>query len=245
MKKFLIITLLISVHGQASAQLSFGTNGNVGINNKTPESTLHVGQSTNPAPNRVKITTGIANESGLVFDNLTNASLVTTGSGKVLSVDNNGKVVLVTDNTGTTTSYWQLSINDLLNTNTGNIILSNGLKVGNTMTATAGMIRWTGTDFMGYTGSQWISLTGQTPQTLWVSITAGDACKCPTGYTPAADGNTVCRDAQGNGGRAIDRGKAVFFNGDQFIGWFCVNEIQSNYSVNSKNAQCFCKKTSL
>lgn len=36
----------------------------------------------------------------------------------------------------------------------------NGLVVGNTATAAAGTIRWTGTDFEGYDGSSWVSLTG-------------------------------------------------------------------------------------
>jgi hypothetical protein len=37
---------------------------------------------------------------------------------------------------------------------------TNGLIVGNTASATSGAIRWTGLDFEGYNGTDWVSLTG-------------------------------------------------------------------------------------
>ena len=37
--------------------------------------------------------------------------------------------------------------------------VNGGIKVGNTANATAGTIRWTGSDFEGYDGTQWVSLT--------------------------------------------------------------------------------------
>jgi hypothetical protein len=37
---------------------------------------------------------------------------------------------------------------------------SSGLTVGNTATTSAGTIRWTGSDFQGYNGSEWVSFTG-------------------------------------------------------------------------------------
>lgn len=38
--------------------------------------------------------------------------------------------------------------------------LSSGLVLGNTASTSAGTLRWTGADFEGYDGSQWVSLTG-------------------------------------------------------------------------------------
>ena len=40
----------------------------------------------------------------------------------------------------------------------GNVDIDGGIEVGNTTTETAGTIRWTGTDFEGYDGTQWVSL---------------------------------------------------------------------------------------
>ena len=42
-------------------------------------------------------------------------------------------------------------------TASGTIAANSGLKLGNSANATAGMIRWTGSDFQGYTGSSWES----------------------------------------------------------------------------------------
>ncbi|MGB6038067.1 MAG: tail fiber domain-containing protein, partial [Cryomorphaceae bacterium] len=47
-----------------------------------------------------------------------------------------------------------------VNANTGNSILTGGLRLGNSNLAQAGNIRWTGSDFQGYTGSSWATLTG-------------------------------------------------------------------------------------
>ncbi len=53
---------------------------------------------------------------------------------------------------GTTTPNYLLDVN-------GTGSFSGGLKIGNTTTALAGMLRWTGSDFQGYDGSSWVSLT--------------------------------------------------------------------------------------
>jgi hypothetical protein len=42
---------------------------------------------------------------------------------------------------------------------TGNAALGGGLTIGNSSSTTAGTLRWTGTDFEGYDGADWISLT--------------------------------------------------------------------------------------
>ncbi len=41
----------------------------------------------------------------------------------------------------------------------GTVTISGGLQLGTTTTTNAGMIRWTGTDFEGYDGAGWVSLT--------------------------------------------------------------------------------------
>ena len=38
--------------------------------------------------------------------------------------------------------------------------VNGGIKLGNTTNTNAGTLRWTGTDFEGYDGSSWVSLTG-------------------------------------------------------------------------------------
>ena len=59
-----------------------------------------------------------------------------------------------------------------------NIEAIKGIKIGNTSDTDAGTIRWTGTDFEGYNGTQWISLT--------------------TGGTAVSPGYTDCVNAGGN-----------------------------------------------
>jgi hypothetical protein len=43
---------------------------------------------------------------------------------------------------------------------TGAVVSSSGITVGNSSSTTAGTMRWTGTDFQGYNGADWVSLTG-------------------------------------------------------------------------------------
>ena len=67
---------------------------------------------------------------------------------------------------------WEISGNDLYNINSGNVgigtnnpveklDISGGLRINNTSTLNAGTIRWTGSDFEGYDGTVWLSLTGK------------------------------------------------------------------------------------
>lgn len=64
---------------------------------------------------------------------------------------------------GTTVEYQFLNSSAApifaVNANNGNARVSGGLRVGNSGLAQAGNIRWTGTDFQGYNGSSWASLT--------------------------------------------------------------------------------------
>lgn len=77
------------------------TSGKVGIGTTTPGNSL-------------SIATTAANTSGLQFMNLNGTSPAITGSGKVLSLDNNGNVILV--NEAATT--WGLTGNNLTDPNT-------------------------------------------------------------------------------------------------------------------------------
>ncbi|MDQ2973547.1 MAG: hypothetical protein M3Q79_03640 [bacterium] len=64
-----------------------------------------------------------------------------TGSGSLLDLRGNGSTVFSLDKNG-------------------NASLAAGLTLGNSSSTTAGTLRWTGTDFEGYDGSQWKSLSG-------------------------------------------------------------------------------------
>ncbi|MBC7694069.1 MAG: tail fiber domain-containing protein [Burkholderiales bacterium] len=100
--------LMVKVFGTAATNVAFDVssgaqstagpsiltalgNGNVGIGNATPA-------------NRLEVTSGIANTSGLRFTNLTSASPTVIANGKTLSVDVNGDVVL----TPAAADAWQL-----------------------------------------------------------------------------------------------------------------------------------------
>src|SRR3989344_1580149 len=64
----------------------------------------------------------------------------------------------------------------------GDAKISQGLQVGNTSNAIAGTIRWTGSDFEGYDGSAWKSLT-----------VSGGSGACPPGKDLVAiEGATTC-----------------------------------------------------
>lgn len=55
-----------------------------------------------------------------------------------------------------------VQINNNLYIDTGIAYLSSSLTLGSSSTSQSGDIRWNGTDFQGYDGSTWISMTGQT-----------------------------------------------------------------------------------
>ncbi|MVM33600.1 hypothetical protein GO755_26415 [Spirosoma sp. HMF4905] len=99
----------------------------------------------------------LANTSGLSFTNLKSTSPAATSNGKQLSVDASGNVILTLD-ANAATQNWQLTGNDIANTNPGSVKVTN-LLVGNASIAVAGTIRWNGTNFEGYNGSSWILLT--------------------------------------------------------------------------------------
>ena len=72
---------IILADGQGNQRLLIDANGNAGLGTLTPQNKLEINQ-------------GTAGNSGLRFTNLTSSSAAAISSGKVLSVDVNGNVVL-------------------------------------------------------------------------------------------------------------------------------------------------------
>ncbi|GAB3995731.1 hypothetical protein GCM10028807_36650 [Spirosoma daeguense] len=81
----------------------------------------------------------------------------------------------------------------------GSVYLPNGIKIGGT--ETAGSIRWTGTDFEGYNGTQWKSFTGSTIQDtgFWqASSVAGQQPSCPVNYAQSVTSSgKACNNGYG------------------------------------------------
>ncbi|GGD44764.1 hypothetical protein GCM10011514_05980 [Emticicia aquatilis] len=76
--------------------------------------------------------TGDVIVSNLRFKSLRTISPAVKSNGKVLTVDDNGLLVLARDSVGTTTpSYWGLNGNNLSNTNAGKLILNGSIQLNN------------------------------------------------------------------------------------------------------------------
>lgn len=95
--------------------------------------TGRLGVNTTDLKNIFTIKSNLANSSGLRFASLTNQSPAAASNGKVLTVDQNGDVILVNDKEGssvTATTYWNASGNDIVNKNSGVTKITNGLQLG-------------------------------------------------------------------------------------------------------------------
>jgi hypothetical protein len=77
----------------------------------------------------------------------------------------------------------------------GNIKATQGLQVGNTTNANAGTIRWSGSDFEGYDGSQWKSLTASS-----IAISSGQQTFTNSGTFTVPDGVTKVSISMSGGG---------------------------------------------
>ena len=77
----------------------------------------------------LNINSNADNKSGLRFLNLTSASPTQATNGKVLSVANNGEVILVPDVQGTN-SNWLVNGNHIENKNSGSVMIKNNLRLG-------------------------------------------------------------------------------------------------------------------
>jgi hypothetical protein len=95
--------------------------GRIGLNTKELTHTLNISSDAN-------------NSSGLRFLKLNNQSPTQASNGKVLSLNSNGEVILTTDLAGqSTTSYWNANGNNITNSNTGTVNISNNLSVNGTL----------------------------------------------------------------------------------------------------------------
>lgn len=84
----------------------------------------------------LELNSAVENKSGLQFAQLKASNPAAKGYGKVLSVDDNGNVILVKDSVGVGTgtpvvvpSPWTISGNDIVNSNLGKAYINNGLSV--------------------------------------------------------------------------------------------------------------------
>ena len=108
----------------------YGSSGNIGIGAASPG-------------NKLEITHGTSGNSGLRFTNLNASSTAATSSGKVLSVNSNGDVVL---EQAPVSSQWgtsALDANTIQNLNTGGVIIGTGvvnLSTGYKLYVTDGII---------------------------------------------------------------------------------------------------------
>jgi trimeric autotransporter adhesin len=102
-------------------------NGNDVINSNTGRVSINNGLSTK---------NGLIVESGnFVLSQIKLTSVASKSTGKVLSVDDNGNVILVKDSVGTATgtpptatpSPWAITGNNIANSNTGSVYVNNGL----------------------------------------------------------------------------------------------------------------------
>lgn len=82
----------------------------------------------------LELNSAVENKSGLQFAQLKASNPAAKGFGKVLSVDDNGNVILVKDSVGVSTgtpvivpSPWATSGTSIVNSNTGRVIINNGL----------------------------------------------------------------------------------------------------------------------
>ena len=82
----------------------------------------------------LELNSDVENKSGLQFTQLKASNTASKGFGKVLSVDDNGNVILVKDSVGVATSpapvvpsLWATSGTSIVNSNTGRVIVNNGL----------------------------------------------------------------------------------------------------------------------
>lgn len=92
--------------------------------------------------NTLTINSGENDNSGLQLQRLTSASATKESNKKVLSVDENGNVILVPDmgqnsstDTTTTDNFWVADAYNIVNKNAGLVRITNGLTVGETITS--------------------------------------------------------------------------------------------------------------
>ena len=97
-----------------------------------------IGFNTRDLSNTININSNQDNKSGLRFTKLTNQSPAENSSGKVLSVDANGDVILTSDLTGqASTTYWSANGQNIQNSNQGAVNILSNLSVNGGITASS------------------------------------------------------------------------------------------------------------
>ena len=91
----------------------------------------------------LELNSGTENKSGLQFLQLKATNPASNSYGKVLSVDDNGNVILVRDSVGVSTttggtSPWTISNTDIVNSNTGKVYINNGFSSKGGITVESG-----------------------------------------------------------------------------------------------------------
>ena len=95
-----------------------------------------IGFNTQELTSTVNINSNEANASGLRFLKLNSQSPAANPSGKVLTVNANGEVILTSDLVGQSTStFWNITGNNIENSNSGIVGIKNNLNVGGNLAA--------------------------------------------------------------------------------------------------------------
>ncbi|HMO41112.1 MAG TPA: hypothetical protein PKC76_13400 [Saprospiraceae bacterium] len=137
----------------------FYNSGNVGIGLNNPAYLAHLRGSspslmientaTSPIFLRFKRANDGVNDHYIALGSNGNMFFRVGGNDRMTIDNNNGNIGM-----GTATPIERLDVNG-------------GVKIGNTTSTNAGTIRWTGTDFQGRKGNEWVSLTEGGGSSLW------------------------------------------------------------------------------
>lgn len=132
--------LKLSRSSSASSLFKVGIDGVMVINNSGTDTMAfkngNIGIGTNSPNSKLEIDSGTANASGLRFNKLTNVSPAGAAGTKVLSVDANGNVVLVTDATGSNGAFVNLQTSTPGTQQTGNLNIDGTGILGHLETST-------------------------------------------------------------------------------------------------------------
>lgn len=138
---------------------TFPASGNVGIGTLSPATSLQVIGTARfgTASNYVQA----ANNGNLSFSGT--ASYLVGGNKYAFRYSGNQNYGLYFNSTQTRFEFRDGNARPVfyVDANIGDAFLLGGLQIGNSALNTTGNIRWTGTDFEGYTGTAWTSLTGK------------------------------------------------------------------------------------
>ena len=86
-------------------------------------------------------------------------------------------------------SYFQGNVGIGVLAPTESLEVNGGVKVGNSTNTNAGTIRWTGTDFEGYNGTEWKSLTAES---ITTTVVVTDATECADAGGDWQDAQNIC-----------------------------------------------------